>query len=105
MNRFAAQWIDEWCAKNGWTDWFKERSDYWAFPPHAVMPVPIPRTVLQTIKAQKGMCFEEKLWCLGAVGSAIAGGGLSYVLASPMPAVAAFAFCAMIVARLDEDEV
>lgn len=104
MNRFATQWIDEWCNTNGWTDCFKERSGYWAFPPNAVMPVPIPANVLQTIKAEKGLCLEERIWCVAAIASAIVGGGLSYVLASPMPAVAAFAFCAVAVARMEDDE-
>jgi len=104
MNHYAAQWIDEWCTENGWTDWFEERSGYWGFPPDAVMPVPIPVTVLHAIKTEKGLCVEEKLWCLAAVFSAIAGGLGSYFLASPMPVVAAFAFCAMTVARMEEDE-
>jgi hypothetical protein len=104
MNHFSNQWIDEWCSENGWTDSFQERSSYWAFPPNAVMPVPIPVSVLRSIKARKGLCLEEKLWCWAAVLSAIAGGIFSYSLSSPMPAVAAFAFCAVVMAKMDDDE-
>ena len=60
MNHYAAQWIEDWCSENGWTDLFRERTDYWAFPPNAVMPVPIPTQVLRSIKANRGLCFEEK---------------------------------------------
>jgi hypothetical protein len=103
MNHYSAKWIEEWCQDNGWTDWFLECSRYWAFPPNAVMPVPIPVQVLQTIKAQKGMCFEEKVWSLAAVVSAIAGGICTYYMASPMPLMAAFAFCAITAARMEDD--
>jgi hypothetical protein len=103
MKHFAAQWIEEWCQENGWTDLFLECSRYWAFPPNAVMPVPIPNQVLRTIKAEKGLCFEEKVWCLAAVFGAVTAGIASYVLSSPMPLVAAFAFCAVTAARLEDE--
>lgn len=103
MNHFAPQWIEEWCQENGWTDWFLECSRYWAFPPNAVMPVPIPTAVLRAIKAQKGMCFEEKAWCFAIVGSAIAGAISTYYLGSPVPLMAAFIFGAVTVARMDDD--
>lgn len=80
-----------------------ECSRYWAFPPNAVMPVPIPNQVLKAIKAQKGLCFEEKAWCLAAVFSAIAGGLGTYFFSSPMPLLAAFAFCAVTVARMEDE--
>lgn len=105
MNHYAAQWIDDWCRDNGWTDWFVERSRYWGFPPNAVMPVPIPQQELRIIKSQRGLCFEEQIWSIAAVVSAGIGGLLSYLLASPMPLVAAFAFCAIVVARMDDEEV
>jgi hypothetical protein len=104
MIHYSPQWIQDWCNDNGWTDWFLERSRYWAFPPNAVMPVPIPADALRTIKAQKGLCAEEKIWCFSAVFSAVSGVLLSYFLASPMPAVAAFAFCAITVARMEDDD-
>lgn len=104
MKHFAPQWIDDWCQANGWSDWFLDQSRYWAFPPNAVMPVPIPTQVLRRIKAEKGLCNEERIWCITAVLVAIASGVFSYVLSSPMPLVAAFAFCAITAARLEMDE-
>ncbi len=104
MNHYAAHWIDSWCRDNGWTDWFVERSRYWGFPPNAVMPVPIPSDVLRGLKAQHGLCFEERIWVISALVSAGLGGVLSYVLASPMPLVVAFAYAAIVVARMDEDD-
>ncbi|UBF25146.1 hypothetical protein K9N68_26475 [Kovacikia minuta CCNUW1] len=103
MNHYSAQWIEEWCQDNGWTDWFMECSRYWAFPPNGVMPVPIPTQVLRTIKAEKGLCFEEKIWCLMAVLIALLASISTYFLASPMPLVVAFAFCAVTVARMEDD--
>lgn len=104
MNHYCAQWIEDWCLANGWTDWFMERSRYWAFPPNAVMPVPIPMQVLRTLKAQYGLCPEEKVWSIIAVMSAVFAGVSSYCLSSPMPLIASFAFCAVTVARMEEDE-
>lgn len=68
------------------------------------MPVPIPMQVLRTLKAQYGMCPEEKVWSIIAVMSAVFAGVSSYCLSSPMPLIASFAFCAVTVARMEEDE-
>ena len=105
MNHYAAHWIDRWCQDNGWTDWFVERSRYWGFPPNAVMPVPIPSDVLRTLKAQHGLCLEERVWVLSALCGAAIAGVLSYTLNSPMPLVAAFAYGAIVVGRMEEEEV
>ncbi|MBL1177131.1 hypothetical protein [Pantanalinema sp. GBBB05] len=104
MNHYSAQWIEDWCTANGWTDWFLERSRYWAFPPNAVMPVPIPTQVLRAIKAERGLCYEERVWCWATVLSASLAVLFTYVLSSPMPLIAAFAFCAVTVARMEDDE-
>jgi hypothetical protein len=104
MNHYADHWIENWCRDNGWTDWFIEQSKYWGFPPNAVMPVPIPSQVLRSLKAQYGLCHEEQLWSLSAIGSAVLGALLSYWTASPMPLVTAFAYCAIVVARMDDEE-
>lgn len=105
IEHFCDSWIKEWCDENGWTDLFRERyNHYWAFPPGAVMPEPIPSQILRTIKAQKGLCAEEKrlLWAAGVV-SAIAL-FLTYVLRSPMPIVFTFAFDAIIAALLEVED-
>ncbi len=79
-----------------------ERRDYWAFPPGAVMPVPIPNTVLHDIKAARGMTWDEKIWVGSAWSGTIVGTALTVALQSPMPLVAAFAFGAVVVAMLDD---
>ena len=102
---FSDSWIKEWCDENGWTDLFRERCDhYWAFPPGAVMPEPIPSATLRAIKSAKGLCLEEKrlLAIAGFVSTlAIA---LSYVSKTPMPIVFAFAFDALITALLEVED-
>lgn len=105
INHYCDEWIQEWCEENGWTDWFRERySNYWAFPPGAVMPEPIPTKTLRWIKAQKGLSHHEKIWSTSAVVATVFGAVLSYFLHSPMPLVFAFAFDAVAVALLEEDE-
>jgi hypothetical protein len=104
MNHYCEQWIADWCQDNGWTDWFRERSSYWAFPPNAVMPVPIPNQVLRAIKAEKGLTLSERAWCVSA-GISIAVAAVSgYLLSSPMPVMFAFAFCAIVVAQMEDDD-
>jgi hypothetical protein len=105
MNHYCYNWVEEWCQENGWTELFMpKRDDYWAFPPNAVMPLPIPAPVLRQIKADRGLSRDEQFW--GAVAGAVAvlSAGLSYMAHSPMPFVAAFAFCALVVANMEVDD-
>jgi hypothetical protein len=104
IKHYSEDWINEWCQLNGWTDLYIERCHYWAFPPGAVMPEPIPREVLRLIKAEKGLCGEERLWSSAAVVVTVIATILSYLLKSPMPMVLAFAFAAVIVALLEVEE-
>ena len=106
MKHYSDEWIKEWCEENGWTDLFIERcNNYWAFPPGAVMPEPIPSKTLRLIKYKKGLSKEEKVWLILAVtvtGIAII---MSYLFKSPMPLVFAFAFDAITVAKLEVEEI
>lgn len=104
MNHYCEQWIADWCQTNGWTDWFKERSSYWAFPPNSVMPVPIPSSVLLSIKAEKGLSNHERLWSLSAIAGTVLAAGWGYAAASPMPLMLAFVGCAIVFAQLDSEE-
>ena len=101
MKHFCDDWIEEWCNDNGWSDWFLECRHYWAFPPHSVMPLPIPKEILMEIKANKGLSPQEKLWVCATIIIACTGGVLSYLINSPMPLVFAFVSTAMIVANLE----
>lgn len=42
MTRFIEKQIQTWCENNGWTDYFIYNREFYAFPPNAVIPVPIP---------------------------------------------------------------
>lgn len=103
MKHFCDDWIKEWCQDNGWTDLFVERFDYWAFPPHAVMPLPIPKETLIQIKAEKGFSQEERMWLGWAIAISISGMISSYLLNCPMPLVFAFAFTSIIVGNFELD--
>jgi hypothetical protein len=101
---FSDQWVQEWCQENGWTDLFVERYSYWAFPPGAVMPQPIPVAALRRIKATKGWSPAEQYWYGGAIALATLTVGLSYYSHCPLPLVLAFAFAALVTAHLDDGE-
>lgn len=102
MKHFHDEWIQEWCNENGWTDFFRERANnYWAFPPGAVMPEPIPTKILRLIKSQKGMSIEEQYWSASAFTTTLLAIGITVWLENPLPLLLAFAFAAVTVARLE----
>jgi hypothetical protein len=105
MKHFAEEWITEWCQENGWTDLFIERqSNYWAFPPNAVMPEPIPSKVLRRIKAEKGLSNDEQMWSISAIVATLISFLLSYLTRCPMPLVCAFAFSAVVAGKLEVED-
>jgi hypothetical protein len=102
MRHFHDEWIQEWCDNHGWTELFRERyNHYWAFPPGAVMPEPIPSKALRVIKSEKGLSSDEQLWLIIALIISISAIALSYFLLCPMPIVFAFAFDAITCAQLE----
>ncbi|AFZ12285.1 hypothetical protein Cri9333_1391 [Crinalium epipsammum PCC 9333] len=105
MKHFCEHWIQEWCEENGWTDLVIDSGNYWAFPPGAVMPEPIPPRALKLIKANKGFCFEEKLCVAAALVVSFSGSICAYVIKSPIPLVLAFSFTALMVPLLEVEEV
>jgi len=105
MKHYRDEWIEEWCYENGWTDLVVERCDnYWAFPPGAVMPEPIPGKVLRVIKAKKGLTFEERLWSISAVIGTILAVISTCLFKCPMPLVFAFALDAVTAAQLEVED-
>ena len=106
MKHYCDAWINEWCEENGWTDLFIERyNNYWAFPPGAVIPEPIPPKILRLIKSEKGLCYEERLWLIAAAIVTLTAVILTYFLKSPMPLVFAFAFDAITAAKLEVEDI
>jgi hypothetical protein len=104
MKHFPQEWIEEWCHAHGWTDLHTERQgNYWAFPPGAVMPQPIPVSVLRAIKSAKGMSPMEKQMTYLSVSIAVSTCILSWIWHSPMPLAVAFALVALIAASLEPE--
>lgn len=103
MNKYCMEWIVEWCQANEWTDPFQERKEYWAFPPHAVMPLPIPDQALQSLKAEKGLSPAERLWVAIALVVTTIAATTGLWFDNPMPMVVAFVCCALIVAGMDDE--
>jgi hypothetical protein len=104
MRHYCEAWLNEWCYENGWTDLYIEQYQYWAFPPGAVMPEPIPPHALRLIKAEKGLTPNEKFWSSVAAIVTLMAAISSYFLKCPMPLVFAFAFGAVTVARLEVED-
>ncbi|MEL6222138.1 MAG: hypothetical protein AAFR31_05790 [Cyanobacteria bacterium J06627_8] len=105
MKHYSDKWVQDWCCENGWTDPVMEPlNHYWAFPPGAVMPQPIPVDTLRFLKSQNGMTSQEKAWSATAIAVSFVMAVLSYVLKCPMPLVAGFAFVAFVVAGLEVDD-
>ncbi len=104
MMHYNNEWIEQWCEANGWTDWFIECHQYWAFPPGGVMPEPIPSDVLRFIKIEKGASNLERLWLTTGIIVTIAGIILSYFCQSPTPFVLAFAWNAIIAILLEVED-
>lgn len=42
MNRQQEEQVRQWCKDNNWTDLFIHENKFYAFPPHAVIPLPVP---------------------------------------------------------------
>jgi hypothetical protein len=106
MKHYCDRWIQEWCQENGWTDLFMERSNnYWAFPPGAVMPEPIPSKTLRLIKAEKGLSSPEKIWLISAVIISLISLIFTYLIKCPMPMVFAFAFGAVATAKVEVEDI
>ena len=102
MKHFRDEWINEWCQQNGWTDLVIERqTNYWAFPPNAVMPEPIPSKILREIKIEKGMSEQEKTLSIVTLAIAIIAIVCSLGFRCPMPLVLAFAFAAIAVPQFE----
>ncbi len=105
IRHFCDQWIEKWCQENGWTDLFQERNNnYWAFPPGAVMPEPIPVKTLRIIKAENGLSPDEKTWLRLAFIVTFVSIVLTCFFQSPMPIVFAFAFDAIATAKLEMED-
>jgi hypothetical protein len=104
MLKYSHDFALAWCQENGWTDFFTEQYRYWAFPPGAVMPLPLPAQALQLVTYERILSPRERLlYGLAVLGSAAAA-MLSYWQHSPLPLTFAFVFCAVIFALLEEDE-
>lgn len=102
MQHYSEEWLLEWCTENGWTDLYQERPDhYWAFPPGAVMPQPIPTRALYDIKSTKGWCAQERIlvvvgWAIAALSVLMTG-----LMRSPFPLVLVFVDGAIVSALLE----
>ncbi|MGB0561329.1 MAG: hypothetical protein ACPGVO_05945 [Spirulinaceae cyanobacterium] len=102
MQHYSEQWLHDWCDKQGWTDLFQERPNhYWAFPPGAVMPEPIPPKVLRQIKQTRGWCAQERRliaigWLVAVVSLLVTG-----LMRSPLPLMFVFIDGAVVSALLE----
>ncbi len=100
MPKSMTGYVAGWCQEHGWTDLFIDHYQYWAFPPGAVMPLPIPTDVFRDFQRDKPQGLRY-LYGLILLASGIAALG-SCLQQSPMPLVVAFCLSAMVIGLLDE---
>jgi hypothetical protein len=100
MPQSLTGYVVGWCQEHGWTDLFIDHYQYWAFPPGAVMPLPVPTDVLQDFQSNRPQ-NATPLYVLILLLSGIAA-VCSWLQRSPMPLVFAFCISAMAVGLLDE---
>lgn len=104
MLRYSQEYAKAWCQEQGWTDFFTEQYRYWAFPPGAVMPLPLPAQALQRIQVEKVLSVREKLVYAAALLCCLSTALTSYWLQSPMPFTFGFIFCAFAMVWVEDDE-
>jgi hypothetical protein len=105
MPKVLHQYIQQWCQENGWTDLFVEQRQFWAFPPNAVLPVPVPTHALEGFYAEREMTPQVGLINLFSIGAALGAVFLTEFTQSPIPLLAAFGCCAIAVALLEEERI
>jgi hypothetical protein len=103
MPKVLHQYIQQWCQEHGWTDLFVEQRQFWAFPPGAVLPVPVPTQALERFYAEREMTPQVGLLNLSSIGAALSAVLLTVLTLSPIPLLAAFGCCAIAVALLEEE--
>lgn len=102
--RYHPQWIADWCQEHGWTDVFVECRQFWAFPPGAVLPQPIPTEVLTAIKKAQGLSpFEQQSFSVG-LGLFCLAIAIAWYWTTPVPLLSLFGLAAGWVAWLDDGE-
>lgn len=102
MPTVLQSYIQQWCHEHGWTDLFVEQRQFWAFPPGAVLPMPVPVHALEGYYSSREASGAVKLVSLFAIGVALGAILLTMVTFSPIPLILAFCFCAISVAVLEE---
>jgi len=50
MNKSTNTRIQKWCENSGWTDLFVQEGQFYAFPPGAVIPLPVPTEAIKSAK-------------------------------------------------------
>lgn len=102
--RYHPQWITDWCEEHGWTDVFVECRQFWAFPPGAVLPQPIPLDVLIAIKKDQGMSPLEWQSCSVLLGLLLLAIAIAWHWTTPLPLLSLFGLMTGWVAWLDDSE-
>jgi hypothetical protein len=101
MPKVPYEYLQRWCQEHGWTDLFMEQRQFWAFPPGAVLPLPIPAYAFEGFQHNR-LSGRSLLLNAAAVVFTLGGICLTALTYSPMPLLSAFAISTIIVALLPE---
>jgi hypothetical protein len=103
MPKVPYDYLQRWCQEHGWTDLFMDQCQFWAFPPGAVLPLPIPAYAFEGFHST-GAPSARSGWLLNAMAivCTIVGIVLTTITFSPIPLLAAFAVSAAAVALVED---
>jgi hypothetical protein len=101
MPKVPYDYLQRWCQEHGWTDLFVDQCQFWAFPPGAVLPLPIPAYAFEGFQVGSP---SRRSWIFNGVAIActVAGIVLTAFTFSPMPLLIAFAVSVTAVALVDD---
>ncbi|MGB8698069.1 MAG: hypothetical protein WCD18_01510 [Thermosynechococcaceae cyanobacterium] len=103
MPKVLRQYIQQWCQEHGWTDLFYEQSQFWAFPPGSVLPLPVPSDAIEAFYTHRELSWPFRLISTASIGVALGAMLLTVSTLSPIPLLTAFGLCAIAVATLEEE--
>jgi len=59
MNNLTNTRIQKWCKNSGWTDLFVQEGQFYAFPPGAVIPLPVPTEAIKLAKTLREIMADN----------------------------------------------
>lgn len=72
MDKSTEKQIQKWCQSNRWTELFTQKGQYYAFPPGAVIPLPVPTEAIEEAKITQERKVHNSKQLLSTILSSLA---------------------------------